>query len=449
VTKSWNAVFVLLVMYMISYLDRQIIAMMVAPLQRDLNLTDVEIGLLQGFAFSLLYILSGIFLGWFVDRYSRRLLIMGGVIFWSVSCALCGLANGFATLFAARVGVGIGEATLATAVPSMLSDLFPREKLTLALGMVAVGGSIGITSSFILGGALTTMLGAGHTLTVPLLGELRAWQATFLILGLPGIAMAFLMLTIREPPRTGRLQAGHVPFAHLMAFLATRRHFITCHFLGFSLNLVAGYGLLAWLPTLLARRFAWQPMAIGPAVGLVVGSGGIVGPLLSGALADVLLRRGVRDAHFRIQMVGMCFAAPIAITTLQSSSPIVVLIGAGAIYLTISFAVPLSIAPLQLITPNELRGRLTSLFTFVSSLIGVGCGPLLVALLTDRVFQDHMAVGRSLLVTVSVSTVGCAVMMAIGRPAYQKAMAEADLAFAHSPSVPDREKKVALPELIG
>jgi MFS family permease len=198
---AWYVVIVLMVIYTLSFIDRQILAFLVGPIRADLQISDTAIGLLGGFAFAIFYTLLGLPMGWLADRKSRRGLIAIGLVFWSLMTALCSLARSFGTLFAARIGVGVGEATLTPAAFSLIADYFPREKLARALSVYSMGILIGSGLAFIVGGAVVQAMNGMPALQVPVLGTMAPWRLTFLIVGLPGLAIALLLLTVREPVR--------------------------------------------------------------------------------------------------------------------------------------------------------------------------------------------------------------------------------------------------------
>ncbi|MDE2619083.1 MAG: MFS transporter [Sphingomonadales bacterium] len=181
------ALAVFLAAYVLSFVDRQILGLMVDPIRRDLGLSDLQIGLLQGAAFALLYATLGVPFGMSVDRWSRRNLIVGGIITWSVATALCGLAGSFAALFAARVLVGVGEATLSPAVHSYLSDAYPRHRLARAMAIYNLGITLGSGMALIIGGWVVALIARSGMAEIPGLGALQPWQAAFLAVAAPGV----------------------------------------------------------------------------------------------------------------------------------------------------------------------------------------------------------------------------------------------------------------------
>ena len=202
--RAWYAVAVLVLAFVFSFVDRIVIALLVEPIKADLGISDFGIGLLQGFAFALFYALLGIPIGRLSDRVSRRGIIATGIAIWSLMTAACGLARSFFGLFLARVGVGVGEATLSPAAYSMISDYFPREQLGRALGVYQSGALLGAGIAFLVGGAAVQMLSVYDGQVLPVLGEVRMWQLAFFVVGLPGLLVALLMLTVKEPARRGK-----------------------------------------------------------------------------------------------------------------------------------------------------------------------------------------------------------------------------------------------------
>lgn len=187
---------ILVLLSALSLLDRQILNLMVEPIKRDLALTDFQMGLIQGLAFALFYALAALPLGWAVDRWSRRWVIWSGVTLWSLAASCCGLAQSFGQLLLARLGVGAGEAALNPAAYSLLSDLYPPQKLTSAMSVLMIGSTLGGGLSIAVGGAVIGMAEAGGIFRLPLLGELRPWQFVFIVTGLPGLLAALLAFVI-------------------------------------------------------------------------------------------------------------------------------------------------------------------------------------------------------------------------------------------------------------
>ena len=197
-------VFVLLLAQTFSFLDRMIMGLLVGPIRDTFQISDTQYSLLAGLAFSLFYALMGLPLARIADSRSRRNLIAAGIAVWSLMTAVCGLAKGFWMLFVARMGVGVGEATLAPGAYSMIADYFPKSLLARALSVYMVGVTLGSGFAYMLGGAVVAYVENMPQIVLPVLGAIHGWQLTFFIVGLPGLLVALLMmLTVREPPRRG------------------------------------------------------------------------------------------------------------------------------------------------------------------------------------------------------------------------------------------------------
>src|SRR5271169_1284871 len=205
---AWYVVLILMVCYTLSFVDRQILSLLVGPMKRDLAISDTRIGLLQGVAFALFYGLMGLPLGHLADTRNRRNVIIVGVVLWSFLTGACSAAKSFWSLFVARMGVGVGEATLSPSAFSLISDYFPKEKLGVALSVYSMGIFIGSGLALIAGGSVVDAVIRMPVVTLPLLGAVAPWRFTFLIVGAPGLAIALLLYTVREPVRRQLLRAS-------------------------------------------------------------------------------------------------------------------------------------------------------------------------------------------------------------------------------------------------
>lgn len=422
---GWRALPILILLSALSLLDRQVLTLMVGPIKHDLGLSDFQVGLLQGIVFSLLYGVVSLPIGWLVDRFPRRPIIWLGVTFWGVAAACCGLANNFGQLFAARVGVGIGEASLSPAAYSMLADLFPPSRLALALSIFLVGSTLGNGVAVGLGGAIVALAQTGHVFRLPLIGALASWQYVFLVTGLPGLLLGLLIFTIREPKRHQRLRETSVAVAATFRFMALRRRFFLAHFGGFGLLAILGWAFTSWLPTYMARSFGWSIGRLTLPLALIFGVGGTLGVLTTGWVVDRMFRSGRRDAHLRLYV----FVA-IAIT----------IVGVGAFYVRspwafLALAVPIAMttplaataaAALQIVSPNEMRGQVTATFLLVINGLGLGLGPPLVGALTDFVFHDEARLGTSIALLFGVLGPTAAIILAFGMRHMRDAVIEAE-----------------------
>lgn len=428
---AWYVVGVLTLAYTFSFIDRQILSLLVEPIRHDLQLTDTQIGLLQGLAFAIFYTTLGVPFGRLADRTSRRAIICGGILVWSAMTAACGLARSFGVLFGFRVGVGVGEAALNPAAYSLITDYFPRDQVTRAIAVYTGGSFLGAGLALIIGGAVIDLVAGIGSVTLPVLGDLRPWQVAFVAVGVPGVAVAALMLTIREPARRGLIrssggaQAG-VAIPEIVAFLKSHRAAYGFHFAGFSAIVLLAYANLAWVPTYFTRTFGWTAGEVGLRYGLVILIFGTAGVVSGGWLADLLRRRGYRDANLRLVVITSLALLPLGVaSTLMPESWMALALSAPAAYL---WAVPMGVAPaaLQPITPNQMRAQISALYLLTITLVGLGVGPLLVALLTDRVFGDPQGIKYSLAIVSAGAAPLAALLLRLGMPAYRRSLEAAE-----------------------
>ena len=202
---AWYVVLLCMLAYIFSFIDRQILALMIEPIKADLNLSDTQFSLLHGLAFSLFYAFMGLPLAYLADRFSRPKIIAVGIIFWSIATALCGLSKNFIQLFFSRMGVGVGEAALSPAAYSMFSDMFSKDKLGRAVAVYSIGSFVGGGIAFLVGGYVIGLLKDLSLIEIPVFGAVKAWQMAFILVGLPGIFIGLLfVLTVRDPKRKGQ-----------------------------------------------------------------------------------------------------------------------------------------------------------------------------------------------------------------------------------------------------
>ena len=401
-TYEWYVVFICMLAYILSFVDRQIISLMIEPIKQDLDLSDTQFSLLSGFAFSLFYAFMGAPIAILADRHSRSKIMAIGVVFWSIATAACGLSKNFLQLFLARMGVGVGEAALSPAFYSMSADMFPKKKLGRAVGIYSLGAFIGGGVAFLIGGYVISLVKELDSVFIPFLGELKSWQATFILVGLPGVFLALLMfLTIKDPKRKGLMvdSNGDViksTFADTLKFLSTHRKTITHHFIGFSFYAMVLYSLMGWSPAFYMRKFGLTPSETGYYLGFILLLSNTSGVFFGGWLIDWLNSKGHTDAAMRTGVIGAIGLIIPAVTfTLVDSLSFSLGILAVAMFFA-SFPLVTSAAAIQVLAPNQLRAQVTALFLLVSNLIGLGVGTTAVALITDQILHSPLLVGNSI-----------------------------------------------------
>jgi MFS family permease len=436
---AWYSVAVLMLMYIFSFIDRTTISLLVEPMKRDLHISDTQIGMLQGLAFALLYTFLGLPIARLSDRYSRRAIIAGGVFIWSIMATLCGLARSATQLFVARVGVGVGEAALSPAAYSIITDSFPLSKLGRAFGVYNIGITIGAGTAFLVGGIVVAAVShAGATYTLPLLGEVRAWQMVFIVTGAPGILLPLLLLTFREPARRGLLRKQSAaeptaatlrpPLSEVLSYVWLNRKFYGLYFVALALLSMCGYCVAAWLPTALVRAYGAYGVTAGQ-VGKVLGVSTILmnstGMLLAGVLCDRLTRQGKRDAPIIVALISACGIAVFG--SLPAFMPSVPLIWVALFVAGLTFNAYNGVGPMAInqVTPNQYRAQVSAVYLFVVNALGLGVGPTLVPFVNDHFFHDPVKIRYSLFIVVFCAALAAISLLLIVRPIYRQKQIEA------------------------
>ncbi|MDH3644260.1 MAG: MFS transporter [Gammaproteobacteria bacterium] len=402
---AWYVVAVLLIAQTFSFLDRMIMGLLVGPIRETFQISDTQYSLLAGLAFSLFYAIMGLPLARIADAKSRRNLIAAGTAVWSAMTALCGLAGNFWSLFLARIGVGVGEATLAPGAYSMITDYFPRGILARALSVYMIGVTLGSGFAYMLGGAVVAYVEDMDQIVLPLIGAVHGWQLTFFIVGLPGVLVALLVLgTVREPARKGIAADTRdaIPLPEVVRYLWDRRSAYAGHIVGISIFIMVVYALNLWGPTYFIRTFGYSRAEAGWVFGLVMIAAGTAGLLLAGTVADAWMQRGTRDAYVRTILLSIVCITPCAVALGFTENDVVGIIVMGLAVFFSAFQGGLSGGTLQLMTPNRMRGQVTAVYQLVANLIGLGLGPTIVAATTDYVFGYDEAIGKSIALTAAI-----------------------------------------------
>ena len=403
---GWYVVAVLTLANVSGFVDRQLLSLLVLPIKRDLGISDTEMSVLMGLSFSVLYTALGLPIARWADRGSRPAIIAGGVALWSVMTMLCGLARTYARLLWARIGVGIGEAALAAPAVSLISDYFPRERLGTAMSVYSLGVFLGSGIAYVVGGWAVGSLTVIGTVTLPFVGALRPWQASFLMVGAPGLVIAALMLTVREPRPIGARSAEGAPLSALLQYLGTQRRAFVSLCGGFSALATVNYGIAAWLATFLVRTYGWTPARAGVVQGALTMTVGVVGVLVGGRVADRFVRRGRPDGRLRVGIIGAVGMLVSATTYPLMPTAMLAVAWLGVVNFFAAFPWGAAPAAAAELFPAPLRAQGVAIYFFVLNLVSATLGPTLVALLTDYVFRNERAVGYSLAV---VNVVGMSV----------------------------------------
>jgi len=427
---AWYVVAILLAAYILAFVDREVIALLVPDIKKTLSISDTRMSFLLGGAFAVFYTFFGVLIAWVADSGNRRWLICCGVAVWSLMTMACGAAMSFPALFAARVGVGAGEAALNPPALSLMKDYFPTDRIGRAIGLYSAGVSSGSGIAFIIGGTVYPAVHAAGRARWPIVGWVEPWQQMFIWVGLPGLLMSLLILTVREPQRREFLRTGIRPRAApiwtTLRFVGQRwRSFIVLFFALSVLGIMA-YGIGFWIPEFLRRTYRLTAAELGGYVrwrGVVVIPVGLIGVVLGGWLCDVLQKRH-DDGYIRVcllayVMLGIGYVALPLMPT--PALAILMLIPA-----TIGGAAPTAAgtAAIIAIAPANMRAQIIALFYFTLNTVGFFLGPTSVALITDYGFHDESMLRYSLVIVAGVAVIAGLALFAFARPHYRASIAE-------------------------
>jgi MFS family permease len=420
--EARRAVLVLMVAYIFSYIDRQILAMLVGPIKTDLGVTDFELSLLNGLAFAVCFTVLGVWpVGQWADRGNRRNLAAAGVFLWSLMTAACGRVTSYAGLFVARIGVGVGEATLAPAAYSIMADYVPRARRGRALGLFSMGIYFGIGVAIMVTGLVVQAVGSMPVMHWPVIGEVRGWQVAFLILGPPGMLVSLWLLTVREPARR-EAAATTAGVCYTDVWLRMRAH------AGFYANLIFGVSMLTltlhavafWIPAHLLRVHELSPLQVAFSYGPIMFVAGSLGILAGGVLVDRWRSAGRADAELQVILYGALALGPLVIAAFQLRDAALAIALLAPLLFVTSFPFGAASAALQMITPNRFRARTSAIYLLVINLLGIGLGSSAASFVSDVVLQDEQRIGDGVTVTAAVAAPLSAWLIHRARPAYRR-----------------------------
>ena len=420
---AWAVCAILTLCLWFSYMDRSVMSIVIQPIQAELRFSDTVNGLLQGSAFTVFYSLFGIPVSRVADSWNRRNLICIGVMIWCVATCACGFAAGPWTLFAGRVAVSIGEATLMPSAVSIIADYFGQNRRLRALNVYSLGVFLGSGTALWAGGAILKAIGpAGIEISV--LGHLSAWRVVFLTLGASGIVLLPLLALVREPVRreeTGADAGVRLTAREVMAALGERRAAAAATIIGFSLTSMAGQALQAWLPTLFIRLHGASPASIGKLIGIATLIGGPLGALTGVILGEWLARRGVIAGRLVVGIVS-AIGCVVGVLLATMASERTAWLGVALTPYMIAFSFGTVTTAVADLMPNRLRGLGVSLYLMCNGLLSALLGPLAVGFLTDHMFHDPLAVGTSIRLVCGLSFAGAAAVLGLGVRPYATAL---------------------------
>lgn len=381
-----------------SLIDRFTLSLLFEPIKADLGLSDAQLGLLHGVAFGLFYAFFGIPLARLVDLWSRRGVILWGVAIWSLATAACGISRTYPALMAARIGVGVGEAGLAPAGYSLISDLIRPEWRSTAISIFQSGSLLGAGAALLGGGLVYQAMASIGALELPVIGILEPWQLTFVILSLPGIPILALLWPIAEPTRrTDGLNPASVDDTEsLFSFL--RKNLST----SLSLFLVGGglvavsYCVVSWGPSLMIRTYGWSPLDTGLRLGMLTLVVAPAGVIIGGMLVDRIGGSGV-ISHAKVLTLAAMLTIPATFGLLLVQSATSVFAVFAVVQFSTGLAIGVGPAATQQIASPNMRGRLSAVYVFAVNLLGLGVGPVAVGVMSDNIFDGKLALQNAIL----------------------------------------------------
>ena len=363
--------FILVVVYTFNFIDRQIVGILAVPIKADLGLTDTQLGLMGGLAFALFYTGLGIPVAMLADRFSRTWIMTAALTIWSAMTAASGLATNFWQLFAARLGVGVGEAGGVAPAYSLISDYFPPGQRARALSVYSFGIPIGSAIGIVFGGIIASLIN---------------WRYAFFIVGLAGIIIApIFRMTIKEPPRgqydRQRSDAQAPSLRVILRTLSGKPSFWLLS-LGASFSSMMGYGVFFWLPSFFVRSYNLTLLNASLFYGAVLLIGGLAGIWAGGWLGD---RFGQNQRSQYARIPAIAFVATVPFYVLAILSPTLTL---SFLVLLVPTALGLAwlgpvISAIQHLVPPNMRATASAIFLFINNLIGIGLGTYAIGALSD------------------------------------------------------------------
>lgn len=416
--RAWIA-FMLAVVAFLAATDRNILSVLLVPIQNDLKVSDAAMGALTGAAFSFVYASAALPLAWLADRTNRRNFIALSVAFWSAMTALCGLAGSYVQLLLARFGVALGEAGHGPAGMSMVADVYPAAKRGAAISVLTIGAALGYSAGAFIAGVLNDQFG---------------WQGALMAVGLPGLLVAVVLFLTVPEPRRGAQDGAHAaasPVSVLTGLktLSRVRTFWPLMAGMIFLN-IAFMGWLHWLPAFLMRIHHLTTTEMSAIFGMIVGVGGVVANIFAGVISDKLAQRGSRWRMYYCVVMGVV-SVPLLVVglmlkdaTLAIACMMTYTLAAGGLT-TVTNAAAISIAP------ANLRASMVALIGFAVAVFGGGVAPFLIGLLNDTL-KASLGV-EAIRYTLLVGPIGIGIAALMFFVASRSIDQDADLGGAASP----------------
>ena len=404
---AWFVLIVLVAVYGSNFVDRYIFIIMMEPIKQDLHLSDTQLGLISGFAFSAVYSLAGLAVARWADLGNRRSILAAAAAVWSTLTAVCGLTSGFIQLLIARMGVGVAESACSPPAHSLISDYFPAHKRAMAFSLYSIGLDVGLGLGFILGGWIGGRFG---------------WRAAFVAVGLPGILLAvFARLVIREPERgasdTGAVDATSYTTREAVAYMLGRPSFVA-YILGSSLFIFAGTAIDSWAPLFLMRVHGLPSGEVGLWTGVLGASAGLTGAITSGWLAD---RLSVRDLRWNLWVAtgGLALVVPGTLLFLFGAVRWVPLYYFLTVFCNAVYMGP-TIAITQALMPVRMRALASAVLLLGYNLLGTAGANFVIGFFSDRwanvLHVDSVRYAMAVTQLAAVGGIACTIFAIIRMP---------------------------------
>ncbi len=389
-SHAWFMVMVLTVVYVLSFVDRYILGLLVEPIKSDLGLSDTQMGLLLGPAFAIFYAVVGLPLGWLADKKRRTWIVGVGVALWSMATVLSGFARNFGQLFLLRMGVGIGEATLSPCTMSLIADSFPKEKRARPIALYSMAISIGAGLAALVGGTIIGWTMSGKSTALPFIGEVQPWEFTLIIVGAPGLLLAPIFFFMKEPKRQTEISAevsSKANLADTSRYLLKRWPMFLSFMSVFCLMTLIGYST-SWGAAVFSRTWGWSPAIYGQMAGIMFL---IVGPITvnaSGWMSDYLYKRKVYDAPLLIPIIGLPIMIFAGVCWPLMPSPELAMVVLGLTMAGVAMASATGVTALLNIIPADIRAQTVAIYYMLLAFFGLGFGPSTIGILSDSVFGE-------------------------------------------------------------
>jgi MFS family permease len=409
---AWITVATLFAAQIVSTIDRGMLALVIDPVRRDLSISEMQIALLQGFAFSIFYVTVGLPLGAVADVVNRRRLLIGGIIVWSIATIAGGFAQGFGSMFASRLFIGVGEAVLGPCAVTMIGDLFAPHRRGRPMALYVFGSMIAYGLGSLISGVILDLAPKGAFAGLPVIGQLAPWRIAFTLVGGSGLLIVVLLFLLREPPRQVEAAAFGVPklsFVQGLGMLASQQAVFLPLYASLALFAMAGSVATGWGAVFLTRAYGYPLGAAGKGLGLSQISWAVAGAIVAGIVVDRVGARSGARGRMRLAAFLALLGIPSSLPLLAGSGP-AAMVMLGEVMLVSAIYGTTMLSVISEITPNKIRGFAVALYAFVMTIIGGSLGPLAVAYLTESVFASPQAVGQSMAAVGIAAFLGAALL---------------------------------------